>query len=77
MYVFTVLQKSDLHDGLVDDYADFQKLRSALLSIGLNANDLNNVFQIIAALLHLGNVHFVDNADDRKGIQICGLSYAK
>uniref|UniRef100_A0A915AE15 Myosin motor domain-containing protein n=1 Tax=Parascaris univalens TaxID=6257 RepID=A0A915AE15_PARUN len=60
-------KKSDLHDGLVDDYADFQKLRSALLSIGLNANDLNNVFQIIAALLHLGNVHFVDNADDRKG----------
>uniref|UniRef100_F1KUD1 Myosin-VI n=1 Tax=Ascaris suum TaxID=6253 RepID=F1KUD1_ASCSU len=60
-------KKTDLHDGLVDDYADFQKLCGALSSIGLNAKDLNSIFQIIAALLHLGNVHFVDNVDDRKG----------
>lgn len=71
-----LLQKTDLHDGLVDDYADFQKLCGALSSIGLNAKDLNSIFQIIAALLHLGNVHFVDNVDDRKGIQICDLSSA-
>ncbi|KHN83210.1 Unconventional myosin-VI [Toxocara canis] len=60
-------QKGDLQDAVVDDYADFQKLRNGLLSIGLSSKDSENVFQVVAALLHLGNVEFVENANDCKG----------
>ncbi|VDM36765.1 unnamed protein product [Toxocara canis] len=64
-------QKGDLQDAVVDDYADFQKLRSGLLSIGLSSKDSENVFQVVAALLHLGNVEFVENANDCKVESIC------
>lgn len=60
-------EKKDLHDEVVDDYADFQRLRSALAGIGLSPGDIFSVFQIVAAVLHLGNIQFVDNPDDRAG----------
>lgn len=53
----------------MDDYADFQRLRRALLSVGLTEKDLSNVFDVVAAVLHLGNTHFVEKMDDSKGLE--------
>ncbi|VDK54182.1 unnamed protein product [Anisakis simplex] len=64
---FNCLQVDDLHDAVVDDYADFHKLCKALLSIGLSEKESLQVFQIVAAILHLGNVQFDENTDDTKG----------
>lgn len=38
-----------------------------LLFIGLSATDRQNIYTIVAAVLHLGNVTFEDNPDDCKG----------
>uniref|UniRef100_A0A915Q5E8 Myosin motor domain-containing protein n=1 Tax=Setaria digitata TaxID=48799 RepID=A0A915Q5E8_9BILA len=60
-------QEVDLHDELVDDYADFQRLLKGLSSIGFSAQEVNAIFDVIAAILHLGNVQFIDNVNDSKG----------
>uniref|UniRef100_A0A914V882 Unconventional myosin-VI n=1 Tax=Plectus sambesii TaxID=2011161 RepID=A0A914V882_9BILA len=56
-----------MRDSVVDDYADFQKLKKALTDIGLTSEELLGVFQTVAAVLHLGNIAFVDDIDDTKG----------
>uniref|UniRef100_A0A1I7VVB9 Myosin motor domain-containing protein n=1 Tax=Loa loa TaxID=7209 RepID=A0A1I7VVB9_LOALO len=60
-------QDADLHDGILDDYVDFQRLLKGLYSIDFDTQELNTIFNVIAAILHLGDVHFVENAEDTKG----------
>ena len=36
--------------------------------VGLNMEEKYNLFQIVAAVLHLGNIAFEENTADRKGI---------
>ncbi|VDN36843.1 unnamed protein product, partial [Gongylonema pulchrum] len=59
--------EGDLRDELVDDYADFQRLLKGLRSIGFSEQDVNIIFAVVAAVLHLGNVHFIENLEDSKG----------
>lgn len=62
-----MLSSGALRDELLDDYDDFQQLNKALSDIGLSDAEKVSVFQTVAAVLHLGNVQFVDDADDTKG----------
>lgn len=52
---------------MVDDYSDFQRLCRALKDIGLDDSLLAGLFRTIAAILHLGNVEFIDNVNDSRG----------
>ncbi|MCP9260063.1 Unconventional myosin-VI [Dirofilaria immitis] len=61
-------QDSDLPDGLLDDYTDFQRLLKGLCSIGFDMHELNAIFDIVAAILHLGDIHFVENIEDTKAL---------
>ena len=38
--------------------------------VGLNMEEKYNLFQIVAAVLHLGNITFEENTADRKGSYI-------
>ncbi|VDN02128.1 unnamed protein product [Thelazia callipaeda] len=65
-------QVADLHDELVDDFADFHRLLKALHSIGFNTQELNAIFDVVAAVLHLGDVHFAENVEDTKDENLTG-----
>ena len=39
--------------------------------VGLNMEEKYNLFQIVAVVLHLGNITFEENTADRKGSYIC------
>ena len=56
-----------LTDDLVDDYADFHRLRKSLMDTGISESKRDNIFKVIAGILHLGNIEFEDNAEDSKG----------
>ncbi|KAK0424459.1 hypothetical protein QR680_008675 [Steinernema hermaphroditum] len=56
-----------LVDSMVDDFADFQRLSKALEGVGIPRPQVESIFDTIAALLHLGNVHFVENTEDSRG----------
>ncbi|EJW83337.1 hypothetical protein WUBG_05753 [Wuchereria bancrofti] len=60
-------EDADLHDELLDDYVDFQRLLKGLSSIDFDTQELNTIFDVIAAILHLGNIHFIENVEDTKG----------
>lgn len=56
-----------LTDPMVDDVADFTRLCKALRGVGLSEEELLAVFEVVAAILHLGNVAFTDNHEDKRG----------
>ncbi|VDN22277.1 unnamed protein product [Gongylonema pulchrum] len=49
-----------LVDDVVEDYNDFQKLLQAFNHIRVSDDERNAMFEAVAAVLHLGNIKFVD-----------------
>uniref|UniRef100_A0A1I7VL50 Myosin motor domain-containing protein n=1 Tax=Loa loa TaxID=7209 RepID=A0A1I7VL50_LOALO len=52
--------EDDMRDDLIDDYNDFRKLLDAFSHINISADIRDVVFEIVAAVLHLGNIEFLD-----------------
>ena len=51
---------------MLDDYKNFQSLDRDLGNIGLSSNDKMSVYTTIAAILHIGNISFEDDPDDKE-----------
>lgn len=51
----------------VTDAPDFSQTMESLSSLGLDASEQRAVFQITAAVLHLGNIQFEEVGDDDRG----------
>lgn len=56
-----------LKDPLIDDFEDFQQLDQALSRLGLGDATKFELYALVAAVLHLGNVTFEENPDDVRG----------
>lgn len=56
-----------LRDSLLDDVSGFFELDRALSHLGLSNDAKVDVYATVAAVLHLGNIDFEDNPEDRKG----------
>lgn len=61
------LSKGPLHDPILDDMNDFMELDQALSRIGCNEGWRNEIYSLVAAVLHLGNITFEDNPEDTRG----------
>lgn len=61
-------QDTDLSDVVADDYDDFGRLVSAFSKLGLSSEQVDHVFECVAAVLHLGNIHFSEKVDDFRGM---------
>jgi myosin-5 len=48
----------------VDDKAEFESLKSSLITIGVGASQQAEIFRLLAALLHLGNVKITTSRTD-------------
>ncbi|CEF67093.1 Myosin heavy chain 95F [Strongyloides ratti] len=59
--------KNFLSDAMINDYADYKKLISALHGIGFDDMKIKNIFQTIAGILHLGNIKFEENNEGNRG----------
>ena len=53
----------------IDDVKDFQHLENAMNSVGIDNNKKMDIFRIVAAVLHLGNIKFQESTKDKKGIR--------
>ncbi|KAK3924050.1 Myosin heavy chain 95F [Frankliniella fusca] len=68
-------KNGSLNDPLLDDIDDFQSMDQALVRLGLAEEERLNIYAMVAAVLHLGNVCFEDNPEDTKGgCQVTGSS---
>ena len=61
------LNPASLKDPAINDVEDFKHLEQSMDQVGLNMEEKYNLFQIVAAVLHLGNITFEENTADRKG----------
>lgn len=61
------MAKGALKDPILDDYKDFNELDQALSRLGLSENQKFEIYSLVSAVLHLGNISFEDNPEDAKG----------
>ncbi|CAH0605729.1 unnamed protein product [Chrysodeixis includens] len=66
--------KGGLRDPILDDVEDFQRLNQALSRVGLSEDEKRAVYSVVAAVLHLGNVEFEEDAGARGGCHISPAS---
>ncbi|KAF6299190.1 myosin XIX [Rhinolophus ferrumequinum] len=48
----------------------FEVTREAMLHLGISAPTQNNIFKVLAGLLHLGNIRFADSGDEAQPCQL-------
>lgn len=51
----------------IDDKAEFDTVRSSMKAIGIDEEDEEILYEIVAAVLHLGNIDFADQEDKSQG----------
>lgn len=61
-YVYTSVSKCTTVDS-IDDLADFAQTLKAMSIIGLSQEEQDQIFKLLAAVLWIGNIHFVENDD--------------
>ncbi|XP_015432777.1 PREDICTED: myosin heavy chain 95F isoform X4 [Dufourea novaeangliae] len=67
--------KGSLHDPILDDVEGFNAIDQALTRLGLSEAERMEIYTMVAAVLHLGNIMFEDNPEDTKGgSRICAIS---
>ncbi|XP_025707056.1 unconventional myosin-XIX isoform X1 [Callorhinus ursinus] len=50
----------------------FEVTREAMLHLGIDTPTQNNIFQVLAGLLHLGNIRFANSEDEAQPCQLMG-----
>ncbi|RWS30216.1 unconventional myosin-VI-like protein, partial [Leptotrombidium deliense] len=60
-------KKSFLSDPIVDDYNNFKSTDTALCHFGVTESERLQIYKVVAAVLHLGNVCFEDSPEDTRG----------
>jgi myosin I len=66
-YLYTSRSKCYSADG-IDDNVDFAQTLKAMATIGLSQEEIDNIFKILAAVLWIGNVQFVENNEGNAAI---------
>ncbi|KAL4624029.1 unconventional myosin-VI-like [Arapaima gigas] len=61
------LKLGGLNDPLLDDQGDFNRMCTAMKKIGLDDTEKLNLFQVVAGVLHLGNIDFEDMGSSSGG----------
>ena len=67
MVVHYMNQSGCLQIDGIDDVTDFQDMEKALHVVGFSEENIGMLHQVIAGILHLGNVSFVENPVDSEG----------
>ncbi|XP_051165519.1 myosin heavy chain 95F isoform X1 [Leptopilina boulardi] len=61
------IEKGSLQDPILDDVEGFAAMDQALSRLGISDVEKMEIYTMVAAVLHLGNITFEDNPEDTKG----------
>ena len=56
----------EYHADGIDDVAEYDEVKRAMAVCQISEADKTSVFQIVAGILHMGNVNFVEDGNDAK-----------
>ena len=71
-----MLKNGSLKDITLDDARDFKITDQAMASMGMDDNERMSIYTVVAAVLHVGNVTFEEDQNDKKGVMSVSLEYA-
>ena len=66
-YLYTSRSRCYNADG-IDDHVDFVNTLKAMATIGLSQQEIDDIFKVLAAILWLGNIQFVENNEGNAAI---------
>ena len=58
--VFQHQKKGILHDILLNDEKDYKRVEAAMKQMGIPSDEMMEIFQVVAGVLHIGNIVFED-----------------
>ena len=64
---FQYLHPSSRDAPVSKDTGEYRKLEHSMDCIGFSGQEKADIFRVVAAVLHLGNIKFEDESTDRKG----------
>jgi myosin-5 len=56
----------------VDDKLEYGEVKAALAAVGVTKDDIHEIFRVVAAVMWLGNVSFVQDEDEANGAAVSG-----
>ncbi|KAK2189542.1 hypothetical protein NP493_103g06048 [Ridgeia piscesae] len=69
-----MLKSGSLKDIHLDDAKDFKVTDQAMASMGMEENERMSIYTIVAAVLHVGNITFEEDQNDKKGGSVVAKS---
>ncbi|EDO36037.1 predicted protein [Nematostella vectensis] len=67
---FNYLNQGSLSDPNLDDTSDFKRMDASMDNVGFSKEEKSNIYRVVAAVLHLGNIIFEDIDDTHGGCQV-------
>ena len=61
------LNQGSIQDRNLNDTQDYKLMSESMEKVGFSSQEKDNIFRIVAAVMHLGNVAFEEELDDKKG----------
>lgn len=71
---FLYLKQGSIKDKNLDDVADYRRMDDSMNKVGFSDEEKANIFKVIAAVLHVGNISFEDSADKDGGSMVSSKS---
>ncbi|KAK9459149.1 myosin-1 [Lipomyces oligophaga] len=67
-YIYTSMSKCTSVEG-IDDLDDFKETLKAMEVIGLHEHEQDNIFKILALILWIGNIDFIENSEGNAAVR--------
>ena len=71
LFPMQYLNPASLTDPSLQDAEGYRTLEQSMDRIGLSGSEKADLFRVVAAVLHLGNITFEENSKDKKGTYMC------
>ncbi|XP_074625951.1 unconventional myosin-VI-like [Acropora palmata] len=71
---FLYLKQGSIKDKNLDDVADYRRMDDSMNKVGFSDEEKANIFKVVAAVLHVGNISFEDSADKDGGSMVSSKS---
>lgn len=57
------MKQGSIKDPNLDDTSDYRRMEESMNKVGFSEEEKANIFKVIAAVLHVGNIAFEDSGD--------------
>ncbi|XP_020900789.1 unconventional myosin-VI [Exaiptasia diaphana] len=68
------LKQGSIKDPSLDDVKDFNRMDQSMDNVGFSKEEKDNIYHVVSAVLHLGNIDFEEKDDAKGGCAVAGKS---